>query len=70
MAVDLKALKKISEGDPKTKVMVTRRWLTEVYRVLAEAETAKLKAAANAKVLNKTRDVIDDIAETFLRGGR
>ena len=41
MAVDLAALKKISEGDPSSRVTVTRRWLAEVHRCLAEAEQIK-----------------------------
>lgn len=41
MPVDLAALKKIAEGDPNTKVMVSRRWLAEVHRLLSEAEAAK-----------------------------
>lgn len=42
MAVDLVSLKKTSEdGDPSTKVAVTRRWLGEVHRCLKEGEEAK-----------------------------
>jgi hypothetical protein len=38
MAIDMKALKRMAEGDPAGKVMVNRRWLGEVHRLLAAAE--------------------------------
>lgn len=38
MAIDMKKLKEISQGDPDDKVMVRREWLQEVYRLLSEEE--------------------------------
>jgi hypothetical protein len=35
MAIDLQALARAAEGDPSSKVAVSRRWLAEVHRQLA-----------------------------------
>jgi hypothetical protein len=42
MAVDLTALKQISEdGSPSDRVTVSRRWLAEVHRCLKDGDDAR-----------------------------
>jgi post-segregation antitoxin (ccd killing protein) len=41
MAIDMKALAAAAKGNAETKVAVTRPWLAEVHRLLAEGERAK-----------------------------
>ena len=41
MAIDVAALRKISEGDPSSKVAVTRRWLSEICKQIEAGEAAK-----------------------------
>lgn len=37
MSIDLDALQRMSQGDPTSKVMVSRKWLREVHRLLRRA---------------------------------
>jgi hypothetical protein len=38
MAIDLKALEKISKGNPDDKISVRREWLKEVYDILSSRD--------------------------------
>lgn len=42
MTIDIKALKRMSQGDPKSKVLVSRKWLAEVHRMLTENRPVSL----------------------------
>lgn len=41
MAIDMKVLKTVLQGDPETKLTVKRSWLKEVHRLLEQAERDK-----------------------------
>ena len=50
MAIDMEALKRMSEGEPNTKVTVNRRWLAEVHKLLAEKRKAERDAELKRKL--------------------
>lgn len=65
MTVDVQQLRSWADGDPSSKVAVTRRWLSHVADELSELE--RLRAAQRPP---RSGDGMGDIFDNIFGGGR
>jgi hypothetical protein len=70
MAIDMKALRIATQGDPEAKLTVKRSWLKEVHKLLEEANRTKIELEALKAAENKSPhgDFMQDMLKKYFKG--